>query len=422
MKDLSAPLSTQIEITEECNHECNFCYNFWDRDGKTNSLDREGLSTIINKLDNIGVFRCVITGGEPFLEKDNTFYTISEANKKGIEVSVNTNLTALNQTDIKELSRKDTSLLISCPSHLEDRYNAITNSKNYKKFERNLETVVETEIPASVNMVVTKQNKDEVYDLGEYLHEKFGIGSFSATPVNPSLDTHLSLMLSNEEIEDTFDSLIDLEKHYDIRVNVLDVIPNCAVSEKYWDKEWITEKGCGAGLTTMAIGASGEVRPCTYLNLEYGNILEQDFKDIWENMEKWRTEEVIPEDCETCDLVSRCRGGCKARSNILKGSYFNKDPYFEGPIELKKSQKELEPEKSYKLSELNIREERKNEYLITDGSGIIFGNKGMVKFMNALEEEGKIVPEDFIRENGLSKKSLNLLKYLHKKGFLEDGT
>jgi len=33
---LKYPLNAQIEVTEDCNHKCFYCYNYWREDNPVN--------------------------------------------------------------------------------------------------------------------------------------------------------------------------------------------------------------------------------------------------------------------------------------------------------------------------------------------------------------------------------------------------
>ncbi|MCP4252536.1 MAG: radical SAM protein [Candidatus Scalindua sp.] len=59
----SAPLGIQLELTHKCNLNCIHCYN--DSSGQTDTLSIEDWKRIAHEAVELGVYECVITGGEP---------------------------------------------------------------------------------------------------------------------------------------------------------------------------------------------------------------------------------------------------------------------------------------------------------------------------------------------------------------------
>jgi radical SAM protein with 4Fe4S-binding SPASM domain len=60
--------------------------------------------------------------------------------------------------------------------------------------------------------------------------------------------------------------------------------------------------GCTAGGTDrFYINAKGDVQPCEFLNISFGNIATQPFEQIYEKM---RTEFLTPGDCWLCEKYS----------------------------------------------------------------------------------------------------------------------
>lgn len=72
---LKYPTSMQIEVTENCNHNCFYCYNHWRDDNATDNMTREDAEILSDKIINdIKPFHIVLTGGEPLINFDITLY------------------------------------------------------------------------------------------------------------------------------------------------------------------------------------------------------------------------------------------------------------------------------------------------------------------------------------------------------------
>ena len=74
--ELASPTHLQIEVTEDCNHSCFYCYNHWRTDNfSKNKMTLENAEKISDKIiKEIKPFICTLTGGEPFKNYEVTKY------------------------------------------------------------------------------------------------------------------------------------------------------------------------------------------------------------------------------------------------------------------------------------------------------------------------------------------------------------
>ncbi|MHA1660245.1 MAG: radical SAM protein [Promethearchaeota archaeon] len=410
MLKLSAPLRAQLEITNFCNHGCEYCYN--SSNLGNNSLSKEDAKRIINQLNDNKVYSIVLTGGEPFSNKPLLYYCLEQLESTDIEPSINTNLSLFKKEDLKQLDNIN-GILVSFPSYKEDSFNRITNSKNYGKIIHNLNLLDEIEVMKGVNMVVTKSNKDDIYETGRFLCENFGIDYFSASPLIPySKEQEEKLFFG--DVNKIINSLKKVNKDYGVRVDVLEVITPCSVSKDVRNYSSEFFKSCTAGISDIAIDSYGGVHPCPSVDVSYGNLIESDLSNIWENMSDWRKIFENLEFCDSCDSYLKCRGGCRQRAFVSTGSYAGKDSFFSEPLHNSKdviyNKIEFEEDAIYKKKNIRYREEKKDIYLITAGKNIIFGNGDLLKFIQELPEEIEY------EEQGEYSKSL--LNYLYVNGLL----
>ena len=138
VRKLSAPLFAQLELTEGCNHKCGYCSNPFADNRLVKPTIRETEIALSELLAN-KVFSIVLTGGEPFTNRPVLHYSIDKLMDEPTEVYVNTNLSQpLRQLDIDRLKKVDY-VLVSFPSHIEDKFNKIVGANSYQKVLANLE-------------------------------------------------------------------------------------------------------------------------------------------------------------------------------------------------------------------------------------------------------------------------------------------
>jgi len=286
-RSLSAPISVQIETTTLCNQSCVHCYNYWRESGRLedSTLSAEQLEHIIQELIENRVFNAIFTGGEPLLFVGRLIRTIEKATKNGIFCSLNSNLTSLTPETAKKLKNAGvSSILTSLVSHDRATHDFITQCPD--SFSRTLggiKIALEIKIKLSVNMVVSQFNMHHVYGTGKFIHE-LGIKNFS------------KIGISDFELKETLDNLLFLEKSFGMNVDILECYPLCFFEDiKRYRK--FAKHNCTAGVTTCAIGANGDVRPCAHADLIYGNIFSESLRDIWDKMQEWRNGSLLPDLC-----------------------------------------------------------------------------------------------------------------------------
>ena len=94
-------------------------------------------------------------------------------------------------------------------------------------------------------------------------------------------------------------------------------------------KEW---GGNSAGRKLLNIDSEGNVKPDPFFPLKIGNILTQDFSDIWTN----KPDKVLRQlrehprklggQCAECRWLDICNGGSRSRAYAIHGDLWAEDP------------------------------------------------------------------------------------------------
>ena len=71
-------------------------------------------------------------------------------------------------------------------------------------------------------------------------------------------------------------------------------------------------KSCTAALMNMCVGPNGDVYPCQSYFEKLGNILEDNWRKIWNNTtaKRIRKREYVDPKCNDCPQLQICGGGC----------------------------------------------------------------------------------------------------------------
>lgn len=408
--NLKHPTHLQIETTENCNHKCFYCYNYWRKDKSSNIMTKEDAEILSDKIINdIKPFHIVLTGGEPLTNFDVTLHLMKRFEEAKIFNNLNSNLTLLTKERLdKILSLKpNLQILTSIPSHKKEVYKQITGKNNLSKFYENLENALHNGVHVVPNMVFHQLNKDKVYEAGKYLYENYGIKNFAATPlVNPP-KRKVPYTLSKEDLIKPLEDLIRLRSDFGINVSSLDVIPLCALP-KHLREERIFNRTCSAGSTSFIISPKGDVRACGHSPFKEGNIFEENFEDIWERLEPFRKKKYIPNECEDCVEVEFCQGGCRFESYQEGEKLDRKDSRMSSPLkqQIKRNRKpKIELTEKYLIKDFVWRKEFKDQYTLFNGQ-TLYANKGLKDFLINLQKQGYFNLSEFPKNMQIKAKDL----------------
>ena len=97
-----SPIAVQFEITDNCNHKCRHCYNFWRDDSYKNepisSHHVEKIKKISKKIIDADIFHVILTGGEPFLFGNKLEEILCLYSENNVGIRINSNATFHNNS------------------------------------------------------------------------------------------------------------------------------------------------------------------------------------------------------------------------------------------------------------------------------------------------------------------------------------
>lgn len=332
-RTLSAPIGIQWELTPFCNQECVHCYNYWRKDDNTasatiNKPTPELFSSTVKEIIKNNIFHVTITGGEPLIVLENAKPYLEELKEKGIAIDLNSNLTLLNEDKVKIL--KDvgvSSILTSLMAANKSLNDNLAGKKGaFEEVTQGILLAKNEGFRVSVSMVITKRNKDQIYSTAKYAKD-LGVSTFCVTKASPPInaDSFSALSLNNEEYKQMLKETIRVRDELGLNIDTLVAPPLCILNTSELMSTF-GHKSCSAGKTTCTIGSNGEIRPCSQSGRSYG-LVEVGMKDAWLKMQPWRTTEFIPEDCNQCQLVDSCRGGCRIEAEVINGNLDTINPH-----------------------------------------------------------------------------------------------
>jgi MoaA/NifB/PqqE/SkfB family radical SAM enzyme len=271
----AGPSHAQIGITNACPQNCEYCYNK-NRSGKV--MDKETIKTTIRELKDIGVFWIGLTGGEPLLNKNivEIIETIGDDCSSKL-FTTGCTLTKQLAQDLKNAGLHSVSVSLDHWKEAEHdkirRYNgAFRTALDAIELFKNTDG-----IHVSVSAVLSKEmlKQDLIEEYLDFLEGR-GVHEAWLSETKPSVAAYWKKELVITEAERAM--LIQLQDRYNkqgkMTVNYLG---------HFEDAQHF---GCSAGHKMVYVDAFGEVSPCVFIPITFGNVKETSIKEIYYKMRK----------------------------------------------------------------------------------------------------------------------------------------
>ena len=323
-----------FELTDACNQACRFCYNHFKGGAEPCSvaapdfrMARRTLKRLLNEA-NIGSIS--FSGGEPML-MSRIHDLILRARLAGANVNLLTNGTLLKAEDINIIRDLGVGVVqIPLLSHRAEVHAHITQLEgSWERAMASAKRIAEV-APAwlppvfslsrlNVNDIEPTLEMYAAMGVKRIMLNRFNIGGLGRKYA-------AELTLSHAELRDAFRRADAKLGELGMRAHNGVCTPLCVLEPR--DYPHITFTHCTTELTSrpLTINYRGDVRFCNHSPRVLGNIHNEHLDDILKRTADEGIYNTMPERCVACDLWQRCRGGCRAASEQLYGTFDIADP------------------------------------------------------------------------------------------------
>lgn len=303
-----APARMDLALTYICNLQCEKCYVGDKKDFR--ELSTEEWIKIFEILWSLGIPQIVFTGGEPTSRKD--LVKLVEEAQEFVTGLVT------NGTKLEELAEalKNASLdyvqvtIESWNPNTHDKMTGVSGS--HAKTVAGIKKALEVGLQVVTNTTLTKTNAAQFSETIKWLHE-MGIKNVACnTLICSGRGAHHKKQngLSDSELKEVLLNACEVAE--DLKVNLQWYSPTCYNVGVNPVDLGFGIKACSAAAHNMTIQPDGSVLPCQSWPETVGNILTDEWKQIWEHPTclKLRSHLFKPEACQGCEFEQSCGGGC----------------------------------------------------------------------------------------------------------------
>jgi len=269
----NGPSHAQIGVTNACPQNCEYCYNK-GRSGKV--MDTETIRAVIRELKSMGVFWIGLTGGEPLLNGD--LERIVESIGEDCSAKLFTTGCTLTPLRALDLMRAGLDFVSVSLDHwneeIHDRVRGFRGA--FRTALRAIEMFMNAGgMHVSVSAVLSGDmlKTDNVEEFLAFLR-RLDVHEAWLSEAKPGVNAHRTgeQVISERERLD----LIALQDRYNkeggMTVNYLG---------HFEDREHF---GCTAGHKMVYVDPFGELSPCVFIPMTFGNVLEKPLRDIYAGM------------------------------------------------------------------------------------------------------------------------------------------
>ncbi|MFH1642962.1 MAG: radical SAM protein [Nanoarchaeota archaeon] len=263
--------SVEVDLGFDCQLNCKHCYAQKMKNSQRKELTFIELKDIVDQCVQLGTVYFFISGGEPLLYKEKLLQLVKYIKNTHTYAALVTNGQKLEKRLLEQLKIAGLDLImVSIDSHNKKVHDNNRNKKGcYRKAIDGIRLAKKMGFKVFTSTVLTQEkiNRNEIANIIR-INKKIGVESHFCFPVPIGNWNNKENVILNKSY---WDMIKKSFKKNDIRM--------CEEGN-------YIKKGCSAGIEKIAITCYGDVMPCPYIQITFGNLKDKKLKDILKIMNK----------------------------------------------------------------------------------------------------------------------------------------
>ncbi len=271
---LHTPTTATMSVTYRCQCKCVHCSAEYFKAREKEELTSEEFKRVIDGATNLGVINFTLTGGEPMLRKD-LYEIIAHVDKSKAQAMMFTNGWYLSQENVDRLKEAGLYALNISIDHVDPEvHDQLRGLKNcYQRAFDGAERARRAGILTGISTYACANNiRDGSLEKLLKLAQELGfheVTIFDCMPAGKFLKQTNKILTQEER-----GKLIELARKY-----VAMDHPMGAVAQSWINSPLGT--GCFGGYYQFYLTAYGDVNPCDFNPISFGNVRESSIEEIW---------------------------------------------------------------------------------------------------------------------------------------------
>ncbi len=265
------PLRTvDITFDYQCNYKCKHCYAVDFADSRRKKMNLEDYKNIVDKCIQEGAIHFNLVGGEPTMD-ERLFDVVAHMKKKKAVVSLATNGSFLTLEYVQKLKDVGVDVVLLSMDLLDkaalDRFR---NEGCYEDVMSAMKNCIAVNMKIFISAVITPESlKDgSTIQLLKFCVDNNILLHTNLPAIMGRWRDATQMYLSKEDQ----DAVREIYKHSSVR--------SCEMSSYF-------KSACRSGWEKLHVTEYGDVMPCTFVPIHFGNILVDDLEGIRKKMHQY---------------------------------------------------------------------------------------------------------------------------------------
>ncbi|QNU67064.1 radical SAM protein [Ruminiclostridium herbifermentans] len=279
-KSLSSPIFVLWELTGKCPQNCVYCYNGSPK--KVEELTSKQLFDVADQIIEAKIFNICLSGGEPTMRPEY-FHLLEYLATSGIQVGTVLSGWNIDPKRARHIAYYANTVQVSLDGSSAEIHDSIRRRTNsFNDAINAIKHFVSLGTQVNVSFAVTKDNVDD-FPAVYKLCEDIGVATLRTQKLTIS-----GKVKSNSDFVASDKAYIRLKQY-------MEEYKGGKTEIVYGDPTTHVNFGKDFGMSVMArITAEGYMGISPYLDIFFGDLKEDKFKDIWESMkEGWHNQTVL---------------------------------------------------------------------------------------------------------------------------------
>jgi len=333
-------------FTNRCNLSCLHCYSKSTLD-EVDTLTTEQIKKTILQMKANGIKFIIFSGGEPLTRKD-LFEIADFCKENGIITYLSSNGLYFTKGNVQRIVDTFNYIGISIdgdePTH--DHFRGLKGA--FRETLKAVKLANATGAKVGIRFTLTKETINSLEYIFNLVEEEDIPKIYISHLVYSGRGLeNLKMDLSKEQRREAVAFILNKAFEYyktgrNIEIVTGNMEQDAVMFFKRFAQEYpaLKEKmrerlvawgGNSAGKKLLNINSEGDVRPDPFFPLTIGNIIEEDFGDIWQRGElldelRLHPRKQISGICAECEQIDICNGGSRARAYAITGDLWSEDP------------------------------------------------------------------------------------------------
>jgi len=272
------PLQASLELTNKCNERCSHCYIPSFKDDPDKVLLLEDWCKILNELRAAGTLYLILMGGEAMLNP--LFWDIAKkSNELGFHTAMISNGLKINKLEIAEKLKSVGVKMVTISLYSMDPKTHDTMTSVKGSFQKTMNAIAllrKVGVKVTINSLLTTLNVKNIFDLEDWCFK-----NNLEFKVDPTVTSKLNGDMAPTRLRASKEQLKWFYEERKRRWELFKIEPAEELSSSYV---------CNAAKGKCAVTAYGDLLPCIEIRNPLGNLVKDNFSDIWYRPEakKWR--------------------------------------------------------------------------------------------------------------------------------------